>query len=54
MNGELYREMLTHSLFDEIEAENLDNIWFQQYDARCHTANPIIKSKSNNQQNVAI
>ena len=42
VNGERYRAMLTDCFFEEIKAEDLDDIWFQQDGATCHTANATI------------
>jgi hypothetical protein len=38
VNGERYRAMLTEFLFPEINQLNIDDIWFQQDGATCHTA----------------
>ena len=37
-NGDCYRAMLNEFLFTKIEEEDIGNIWFQQDDATCHTA----------------
>ncbi|KAL7724213.1 hypothetical protein ACLKA6_010198 [Drosophila palustris] len=57
VNGERYRQMLSDWFFEEIEAEDLDDIWFQQDGATCHSAHatidllrPMYVRKSNNQQ----
>lgn len=42
VNGERYRAMLTDWFFPKIEEEDLENIWFQQDGAPCHTANATI------------
>ena len=36
-NGDRYRAMLNEFLFTKIEEEDIDNIWFQQDGATCHT-----------------
>ena len=41
-NGDCYRAMLNEFLFTKIEEEDIDNIWFQQDDATCHTAEAIL------------
>ena len=38
VNGNCYRAMLNEFLFTKIEEEDIDNIWFQQNGAMCHTA----------------
>ena len=38
VNGDCYRAMLNEFLFTKIEEEDIDNIWFQQDGATCHTA----------------
>lgn len=38
VNGDRYRAMITDYLIPEIEARGLDEIWFQQDGATCHTA----------------
>ena len=38
VNGDRYRAMLNEFLFTKIEEEDIGNIWFQQDDATCHTA----------------
>ena len=37
-NGDRYPAMLNEFLFTKIEGEDIDNIWFQQDGATCHTA----------------
>ncbi len=37
VNGERYRDML-NELFPKIEEDDMDDIWFQQDGATCHTA----------------
>ena len=37
VNGDRYRAMLNEFLFTKIEEKDIDNIWFQQDDATCHT-----------------
>ena len=38
VNGHCYRAMLNEFLFTKIEEKDIGNIWFQQYGAKCHTA----------------
>ena len=38
VNGDRYRAMLNEFLFTKIEEEDIDNIWFKQDGATCHTA----------------
>ena len=38
VNSERYRAMLNEFLFTKNKEEDIDNIWFQQHDATCHTA----------------
>ena len=38
VNGDRCRAMLNEFLFTKIEEEDIGNIWFQQDDAICHTA----------------
>ena len=38
VNGDCYRAMLNEFLFPKVEAQDIDNIWFQQNHATCHTA----------------
>ena len=42
VNGERYRAMLNEFLFAKIEEHDMDDIWFQQDGATCHTANVTI------------
>ena len=42
VNGERYRAMLNEFLFPKIEEDDMDDIWFQQDGATCHTANVTI------------
>lgn len=42
VNGERYRAMINDYLFPALAQENLDNIWFQQDGAPCHTAHSTI------------
>lgn len=42
VNGECYRAMLNDWFFEEIVAEDLDDIWFQQDGATSHTAHVTI------------
>lgn len=39
VNGESYREMITNFLWHELDGIDLENVWFQQDGATCHTAN---------------
>lgn len=39
VNGDRYRAMITDYVWPVIEANNLDEIWFQQDDAKPHTSN---------------
>ena len=38
VNGDRYRAMLNEVLFTKIKEEDIGNIWFQQNNATCHTA----------------
>ena len=38
VNGNRYRNMLNEFLSTKIEEQDIGNIWFQQDDATCHTA----------------
>ena len=38
VNGDRYRAVLNEFLFTKIKEENIGNIWFQQDNATCHTA----------------
>ena len=38
VTGDRYRAILNEFLFTKTEEEDIDNIWFQQDGARCHTA----------------
>lgn len=38
VNGHEYRSMITHFLCPEVEAIDVDGLWFQQDGATCHTA----------------
>ena len=40
--GDRYRAMLNEYLFIKIEEEDIGNIWFQQDDDTCHTAEPTL------------
>lgn len=42
VNGVRYRKMITDFLWPEIEDMDLDDMWFQQDGATCHTANETI------------
>ena len=37
VNGDRYRAMFNKFLFTKIEEEDIDNVWFQQDGATCHT-----------------
>ena len=37
LNGERYRAMLNEFMFLKIEEDDMDDIWFQQDGATCHT-----------------
>ena len=38
VDGDRYQAMLNEFMFTKIEEEDISNIWFQQDDATCHTA----------------
>ena len=38
VNGDRYRSILNEFLFTKTEEEYINNIWFQQDGATCHTA----------------
>ena len=38
VNGDRYWAMLNEFMFTKIEGEDIGNIWLQQDDATCHTA----------------
>ncbi|CAK9799243.1 Transposable element Tc3 transposase [Anthophora plagiata] len=42
VSGDRYRAMLSNFLFPKIEEDDIDDIWFQQDGATCHTANVTI------------
>ena len=42
VNGNRYCAMLNKSLFPKIEEDDMDDIWFQQNGAICHSANVTI------------
>ena len=42
VNGERYRALLNKFLFQKIVEDDMDDIWFQQDGATCHTANVTI------------
>ena len=42
VDGDRYRAILNEFLFTKIEVEDIDNIWFQQDGATCHTAEATI------------
>ena len=42
VNGERYRAMLNEFVFPKSEEDDMDDIWFQQDEATCHTANVTI------------
>lgn len=39
VNGERYRAMITNFLWPELDAMDVNDLWFQQDGATCHTAN---------------
>ena len=39
MTGERYRAMITNFLWPELNAMDVEDLWFQQDGATCHTAN---------------
>ena len=39
VTGERYRAMITNFLCPELDAMDVENLWFQQDGATCHTAN---------------
>ena len=41
VNGERYRAMLNEFLFPKIKDDDVDDIWYQEDGATCHTANVI-------------
>ena len=43
VHRELYRAMINDLFAPELEDVHLDDLWFQQDDATCHTANETIK-----------
>ena len=43
VNGHRYRAMLNEFLFTKLEEKNMGNIWFQQNDATCHTAETTLE-----------
>src|ERR1700729_1872081 len=42
VNGERYRQMLRHFLWPNLDALDLEDMWFQQDGATCHTAHETI------------
>ena len=42
VNGERYCAMLNEFLFPKIEEDDMDDNWFQQHGATCHTTNVTI------------
>lgn len=42
VNGERYRQMLTNFLWPNLDALDLEDMWFQQDGATCHTAHQTI------------
>lgn len=42
VNGERYRQMLTNFLWPNLDALDLENMWFQQDGATCHTAHETV------------
>lgn len=50
VNGDRYRRMLTEYFWEELDDLDLDNMWFQQDGATCHTAGQtidLLKTKFN-------
>lgn len=50
VNGVRYREMITNFLWPELEDMDVDDMWFQQDGATCHTANEtmaLLRNKFN-------
>ena len=50
VNGVRYREMITNFLWHELEGMDVDDMWFQQDGATCHTANEtmaLLRNKFN-------
>ena len=43
VNGERYRATLNEFLFPNVEENDMDDVWFQQDGATCHTANVTIE-----------
>lgn len=43
--GVRYREIITISLYPELEDMDVDDIWFQKDDAICHTDNNKFNSR---------
>ena len=43
VNGIRYREMITNFLWHEIDDMDVEDIWFQQDGATCHTANETMQ-----------
>lgn len=51
VNGDRYRDMINDFLWQELEDINLDEVWFQQDGATCHTAAltiNLLRTKFNN------
>ncbi|XP_018375528.1 PREDICTED: uncharacterized protein LOC108769183 [Trachymyrmex cornetzi] len=51
VNGERYRAMLTNFLWPQIDTMNVDDLWFQQDGATCHTSRltiDLLRTKFNN------
>lgn len=42
MNGVRYHTVLTDFLFPSLDQMNIENVWFQQDSATCHTARETI------------
>ena len=40
--GDRYQAMLNEFVFTKIEEEDIDNIWFQQHGATCHTGEAVL------------
>ena len=54
VNGERYRAMLTNFLWPKIDAMNVDDLWFQQDGATCHTSRLTIDLLRTKFKNVPI
>ncbi|XP_075150474.1 uncharacterized protein LOC142224574 [Haematobia irritans] len=50
VNGVRYREMITNFLWPELDDMDVDDMWFQQDGATCHTSNEtmaLLRNKFN-------